>query len=297
MSHSVSAISLPQERHLIRAKRHGASRPRAANHRSGCLESASRKARRARRWVGRCILRVKNRSRRPIRPSPVEQPEQNFMMPMANPTASRYPSHRITAPSRSEPVRLEHRSLGRRGVHDAPATLKHDGELIAHTFGVDQPDDAVLVGFHSANERLSCRCANRHAASYREADRRAAKLAAGRRQLPLLTCSGAPVRVHARPTSARLPALHSPRSCQTGCAAEGIHSRSLCDAKVQGRSRCGPTREPDPGEHRALDADQDARTLECVARPQPRERARRSASRPAQAAATACARCCSEGLC
>jgi hypothetical protein len=36
--------------------------------------------------------------------------------------------------------------------------LKHDGELIAHTLDVDQPRDAVLVGFHSAHERLSCRC-------------------------------------------------------------------------------------------------------------------------------------------
>jgi hypothetical protein len=73
------------------------------------------------------------------------------------------------------------------------------GELIPHAFGVDQPDDAVLVGFHSAHERLSCRCANRHAASYREADRRVAKLAAGRRLLAQRTCSGATVRAHYSP--------------------------------------------------------------------------------------------------
>jgi hypothetical protein len=48
--------------------------------------------------------------------------------------------------------------LGRR-VRDAPAALTYNGELTPHTFGVDQPDDAVLVGLGSAPEHLSCRCA------------------------------------------------------------------------------------------------------------------------------------------
>jgi hypothetical protein len=37
-------------------------------------------------------------------------------------------------------------------MDDAPPALKHDGELIPDTFGVDQRDDAVLVGFDSARE-------------------------------------------------------------------------------------------------------------------------------------------------
>jgi hypothetical protein len=95
-----------------------------------------------------------------------------------------------------KPVGVQQRlRLGRR-VRDAPAALKYNGELTPHTFGIDQPNDAVLVGFGSAPEHLSCKCANRHEASYREADRRAARIAAGRRQFTLLTCSGATARAH-----------------------------------------------------------------------------------------------------
>jgi hypothetical protein len=90
-------------------------------------------------------------------------------------------------------VRFEQDSVRWRGCYDAPAALKHDGGLIANAFGIDQPDDAVLVASTrpTSVSPVGVRIVMRPL--YREADRRAAKLAAGRRQFTLLTCPGATV--------------------------------------------------------------------------------------------------------
>jgi hypothetical protein len=72
--------------------------------------------------------------------------------------------------------------------------LKHDGELRPHTFGVDQPDDAVLVGFDSPTNVSPPDVRIVMAASYREANRRAARFAGRPSADTAADVLGAPVR-------------------------------------------------------------------------------------------------------
>ena len=51
-------------------------------------------------------------------------------------------------------MRPQYLAVGRRGVHDAPATLQNNSELIAYTFGVDRYDIVHEAGLRLASARL-----------------------------------------------------------------------------------------------------------------------------------------------